>query len=64
MEQPEILKGGNSNQVIKEENTVVRNTGAWSPFVHALLSHLQEAGFKNAGLPVDPKDAKRILEGG
>ena len=48
MDQPEILKGGNSSQVIKEENTVVRNTGAWSPFVHALLKHLKEAGFKEA----------------
>lgn len=29
-----------------------------------VLALLQEAGFKNAGLPVDPKGAKRILEGG
>lgn len=44
----EILKGGNSNQVIKHGNSVLRNTGAWSPFVHQLLQHLTASGFKES----------------
>lgn len=40
-----ILKGGNSNRVIKEGCTILRSTGAWSPFVHQLLQHLTAAGF-------------------
>src|SRR4051794_2442934 len=48
MTDPEVLKGGNSNRVIKEDNTVVRNVGAWSPFVHALLQYLTAAGFKES----------------
>ncbi len=61
MNEPEILKGGNSNQVIKEENTVVRNTGVWSPFVHALLNHLQAAGFKEAPVLIETTADKERL---
>jgi biopolymer transport protein TolR len=32
--------------------------------VVTVLALLQEAGFKNAGLPVDPNQARRVLEGG
>ena len=39
------LAGGNSNQVFKQGQTVVRQTGAWSPFVHALLGYLTAHGF-------------------
>lgn len=39
------LTGGNSNQVFKQGQTVLRQTGAWSPFVHALLRHLTAHGF-------------------
>lgn len=45
---PEILTGGNSNRVIKDGGTVVRDTGAWSPFVHALLRYLTAAGFSES----------------
>lgn len=48
MDNHEILTGGNSNQVYKEGQTVVRQTGAWSPFVHALLQHLTSQGFKES----------------
>ena len=41
----ERLDGGNSNQVFKQGQTVVRQTGRWSPFVHALLRYLTEHGF-------------------
>lgn len=45
MNEPEHLTGGNSNLVIKEGHTVVRQLGAWSPFVHALLRYLTAHGF-------------------
>ncbi len=61
MNEPEILKGGNSNQVVKEANTVVRNTGAWSPFVHALLKHLQAAGFNEAPVLIETVGDKERL---
>ncbi len=61
MNKPEILKGGNSNQVIKEANTVVRNTGTWSPFVHALLKHLQAASLKEAPVLIETTDHKERL---
>ncbi len=41
----ENLTGGNSNHVRREQNTVVRECGAWSPFVHDLLKFLEEKGF-------------------
>lgn len=53
MSQPEILKGGNSNRVVKESNTVVRKMGASSPFVHALLKHLAAAGFKESPVLIE-----------
>lgn len=57
----EILKGGNSNQVIKQANTVVRNTNAWSPFVHALLQHLQSVDFKEAPVFIEMVGDKERL---
>lgn len=42
----ENLTGGNSNQVRREQNTVVRQCGKWSPFVHQLLQFLTEHGFE------------------
>lgn len=41
----ENLTGGNSNQVRREQNTVVRQCGAWSPFVLHLLQYLTANGF-------------------
>jgi biopolymer transport protein TolR len=32
--------------------------------VVTVLALLQQAGFKNAGLPVDPNQARRVLDGG
>jgi hypothetical protein len=48
MDNSELLTGGNSNQVMKQGNTVMRQTGVWSPFVHQLLKHLQANGFEQA----------------
>lgn len=44
----EELTGGNSNQVRKHGNTVIRQCGKWSPFVHQLLKFLEAEGFKEA----------------
>ena len=45
MENSEILRGGNSNQVKREGNRVIRQQGIWSPFVHQLLQFLTAKGF-------------------
>jgi hypothetical protein len=40
------LSGGNmSSGLVQVGNTVRRPAGPWTPAVHALLSHLHEAGF-------------------
>jgi len=61
MNDHEILQGGNSNRVIKEANTVVRNMGAWSPFVHALLKYLTAAGFKESPVLIETIGDKERL---
>jgi hypothetical protein len=46
-DEPEIeLEGGTVNgAVMRVGDTVRRNTGPWTPSVHALLRHLEGAGF-------------------
>lgn len=39
------LTGGNSNSVTKQGNTVIRDCGEWSPFIHQLLQYLEKQGF-------------------
>ena len=41
----EVLGGGNSNRVVKDGDSVIRQTGPWSPFVHHLLRYLAAHGF-------------------
>ncbi len=53
MSQQEILKGGNSNRVIKQANTVVRKMSAASPFVHALFRYLTDAGFRESPVLIE-----------
>jgi hypothetical protein len=60
-ENPEVLTGGNSNRVIKEGSTVVRDTGAWSPFVHALLRYLTAAGFTASPVVLEVSDTQERL---
>lgn len=51
MESPEVewLSGGNTHGAIaKIGSTVRRPTGPWTPGVHALLRHLEAAGFAGA----------------
>jgi thiamine kinase-like enzyme len=61
VDDPEILTGGNSNQVIRQGKTVLRKTGAWSPFVHALLRYLQANNFKSAPILLESSDTHERL---
>jgi hypothetical protein len=44
----ELLHGGNTNVVVRVGDTVRRQTGHWTPAVHALLAHLTSVGFADA----------------
>jgi hypothetical protein len=46
------LSGGNmSSGVVRVGDTVRRPAGPWTPSVHALLTHLHDAGFDGAPRP-------------
>ncbi len=60
------LQGGNSNQVLRDNNTVLRKMGKWSPFVHQFLNHLHANGLN--GVPrfieiVDDRERLTYLQG-
>jgi Phosphotransferase enzyme family len=61
MDKPEILQGGNSNEVRREGQTVVRKTGEWSPFVHDLLRYLQAHDFKEAPILLEVNEQSERL---
>ncbi|MEU8059760.1 phosphotransferase [Microbispora bryophytorum] len=42
------LPGGNTNGAVRVGDTVRRVPGPWTPAVHALLRHLEDAGFDRA----------------
>lgn len=42
------LEGGNTSPVVRVGDTVRRQAGPWTPSVHALLRHLERAGFDGA----------------
>jgi Ser/Thr protein kinase RdoA (MazF antagonist) len=48
VEVEEPLAGGNFGVVVRVGDTVRRETGPWTPAVHALLRHLEAAGFEAA----------------
>lgn len=51
-EEEQPLSGGNvSAGVVRVGDTVRRPAGPWTPAVHALLTHLHEAGFRAAPAP-------------
>ena len=50
------LVGGNSNQVRKDGQTVLRKTGRWSPFVHSLLQYLTANGFQESPVFIENTD--------
>lgn len=57
-EQP--LSGGNvSDGVVRVGDTVRRPAGPWTPAVHALLTHLYEAGFRAVPRPLGIDDQGR-----
>ncbi len=50
MEDGETVTGGLTT-VVRIGGTICRPTGAWTPAVHALLGHLERAGFNGAPRP-------------
>lgn len=61
MDKSENLVGGNSNQVKKEGQTVIRKTGKWSPFVHSLLQYLTANGFQESPVFIESEgDSERL----
>jgi len=57
----ELLQGGNSNNVYKDGNTVVRNISSNSPFVHKLLHHLEIQGFVQSPRLLETNDVTERL---
>ncbi len=54
------LAGGNvSDGVVRVGDTVRRPAGPWTPAVHALLTHLHDAGFHGAPRPLGVDDRGR-----
>ena len=43
-----FLEGGGRSVVRRRGDVVIRDTGPWTPAVHALLRHLEDAGFAAA----------------
>ena len=46
--QETVLDGGGRATVTRKGSVVFRETGPWAPSVHALLRHLENAGFTAA----------------
>jgi hypothetical protein len=59
----EVLEGGNLSHVVRVGDTVRRPTGPWTPTIHALLRHLERAGFDGAPrvLGIDD-EGREVLE--
>jgi hypothetical protein len=54
---------GNVANPIRVGNTVHRDTGPWTPTVHALLRHIRERGFDGAPTPLGVnEDGREVLE--
>ena len=67
--EPVLLEGGGRNAVHRRGETVIRDTGTWTPAVHALLRHLADVGFVAAprlvgsGLDSDGREVLTFIEG-
>ncbi|GAB5490222.1 MAG: aminoglycoside phosphotransferase family protein [Phototrophicaceae bacterium] len=57
----EALQGGNSNDVFLNGDTVIRNTGVWSPFVHQFLQYLTQQGFDKSPIFIEANAEKERL---
>lgn len=55
------MRGGNTGGAVLVDGTVRRRTGVWTPSVHALLSHLHDAGFDRAPRPLGYDAAGREM---
>ena len=53
------LHGGNVSTVSRLGDTVRRNSGPWTPAVHALLRHLEKVGFTGSPHALGMDDTKR-----
>jgi hypothetical protein len=62
-----LLEGGDLNVVVRVGDTVRRPTDRWSPAVHALLLHFEQAGFEGAprclGVDADGREILSYVEG-
>src|SRR5262245_21022678 len=61
------LRGGNVSTVHRVGDTVRRNTGPWTPAVHAMLRHLEYVGFTGSprvlGVDERGREVLSYLEG-
>ena len=63
------LEGGGRTAVYRRGDAVIRETGPWTPAVHALLRHLERAGFAAAprlvgpGLDADGREVLTFIDG-
>ncbi|MGN6794652.1 MAG: phosphotransferase [Streptosporangiaceae bacterium] len=63
------LSGGGRTAVHRRGDVVLRDTGPWTPAVHALLRHLEAAGFAAAprlvgsGIDADGREMLTFIEG-
>ena len=66
-EDAEPLSGGNMGSVVRVGDTVIRESGQWTPAVHRLLSHLNAAGVcgipKPLGITEDRREVLSFVEG-
>jgi Ser/Thr protein kinase RdoA (MazF antagonist) len=64
-----LLEGGGRNVVYRRGNVVIRDARPWTPAVHSLLRHLEEAGFAGAprlhgsGLDAGGREMLTFIEG-
>ena len=67
--EPVALTGGGRSVVHRLGDVVIRDSGPWTPAVHALLRHLEEAGFAAAprlvgtGLDTGGRETLTFIEG-
>jgi hypothetical protein len=63
------LAGGGRTAVYRRGDVVIRETGPWTPAVHALLRHLEQAGFSAAprlvgpGIDADGRETLTFIDG-
>lgn len=65
--EPIRLPGGNVAPVYRVGDSVRRETGPWTPAVHAMLQHLERAGFEGAprvlGIDSEGRESLSYIEG-